>query len=257
MTAPLGKIIESIRLAKGLSQSDLARALQVSPQAVQKWEAGGMPRPSRLADIAAALGVSVTFLLDQESQVFGYPDYASRAMASFQYADPLPLSDETKQALRDQHKATSWAHIPVTLSEHPDLVDVPRVKFKLSAGVTGFAVEQDQGSGPPIFFRRDFFEDNGYRPDALLAVRVTGSSMEPSLWEGDLVVINTNDVSPSDGEPFALNYEGELVIKRLKRDAGEWWATSDNPDQRRFAPKRCTEDVKIIGKAVYKQSPRI
>lgn len=62
MTAPLGKIIESIRLAKGLSQSDLARALQVSPQAVQKWEAGGMPRPSRLADIAAALGVSVTFL---------------------------------------------------------------------------------------------------------------------------------------------------------------------------------------------------
>jgi phage repressor protein C with HTH and peptisase S24 domain len=81
--------------------------------------------------------------------------------------------------------------------------------------------------------------------------------MEPALWDGDLVVINTADTSPHDGDAFAMNYEGELVIKRLRRDAGEWWATSDNADQRRFAPKRCTEDVKIIGRVVYKQSERI
>lgn len=81
--------------------------------------------------------------------------------------------------------------------------------------------------------------------------------MEPSLWDGDLVVINTADDNPQDGDAFALNYEGELVIKRLRRDAGEWWAASDNADQRRFAPKRCTEDVKIIGRVVYKQSERI
>lgn len=134
---------------------------------------------------------------------------------------------------------------------------MPRVKFKLSAGVSGYAIELENGNGKPVFFREDWFSSNGYSPDKLFAVRVAGASMEPSLWDGDLVVINTADDNPQDGDAFALNYEGELVIKRLRRDAGEWWAASDNADQRRFAPKRCTEDVKIIGRVVYKQSERI
>lgn len=138
-----------------------------------------------------------------------------------------------------------------------DLIAVPRVKFKLSAGVSGFSVEVESGNGRPIFFRKDWFELRGYKPGKLLAVRVTGESMEPSLWDDDIVVINTDDTIPKDGEAFALNYEGEPVIKRLRRDAGEWWACSDSADQRRYAPKQCTEDVVIIGRAVYKQSERI
>lgn len=149
--------------------------------------------------------------------------------------------------------------IPVQMVRENDynIVQVPRVRFKLSAGVSGFAIEAEPGNGKPIFFRPDWFAMNGYKPEKLFAVRVSGASMEPSLWDGDLVVINTDNVAPSDGDCFAINYEGELVIKRLRRDAGEWWATSDNTDQRRFAPKRCTEDVKIIGRVVYKQSERI
>lgn len=154
-------------------------------------------------------------------------------------------------------RSAAPGNTPVDLSTHPDLLEVQRVKFKLSAGVSGFAVEQEEGNGRPIFFRRDWFDHHGYRPECLFAVRVTGDSMEPSLWGGDLVVINTADATPIDGEVFALNYEGELVIKRLRRDDGQWFADSDNADQRRFKPKRCAEDVKIIGKAIYRQGERI
>lgn len=145
----------------------------------------------------------------------------------------------------------------IELTTHPDLLSVPRVKFKLSAGVSGYSVEPENGNGKPVFFRKDWFDLHNYRPEKLLAIRVSGSSMEPSLWDDDLVVINTDDTAPHDGDVFAMNYEGELVIKRMRRDAGEWWACSDNADQRRFAPKRCTEDVQIIGRVVYKQSERI
>lgn len=146
---------------------------------------------------------------------------------------------------------------PLDLAAVPDLTEIPRVRFKLSAGVSGYAVEPEDGNGKPIYFRADWFSLHGYRPERLFAVRVVGTSMEPTLWDGDLVVINTDRVDPRDGVAFALNYEGELVIKRLRRDSGEWLATSDSSDQRRFAPKRCTEDVQIIGEVVYKQSERI
>jgi phage repressor protein C with HTH and peptisase S24 domain len=136
-------------------------------------------------------------------------------------------------------------------------VAVKRVKIKLSAGVVGWAIECHQDEAPPLFFRREWFESRGFRPDQLVAVKVEGQSMEPGLYEGDTIVINKSDAKPIDGEVFAVNYEGELVIKRLRRDSGEWFLSSDNPDKRRYGDKRCGEGVQIIGRVVYKNSERI
>lgn len=81
--------------------------------------------------------------------------------------------------------------------------------------------------------------------------------MVPSLYDGDLVVVNTADTKPRDGEVFAVNYEGELVIKRVRLDAGECWLDSDAADQLRFRPRRCGDGCFILGRVVYKQSERI
>lgn len=52
----------------GLTQTQLARQLGLTPQAVQKWEAGGgHPAPSRLPALAQALGVSVDLLLGHKT----------------------------------------------------------------------------------------------------------------------------------------------------------------------------------------------
>lgn len=144
--------------------------------------------------------------------------------------------------------------MPAPVEPGQDFVPIERVQLKLQAGITGFTVEHMDGNGPPIFFRRDFIESKGWRPDKLYALKVAGDSMEPALYDGDLVVINTADTTPRDGEVFAVNYEGQLVIKRLRRDAGLWWLDSDNP---RYKPKLCDEHAIIIGRVVYKQSERI
>ena len=82
--------------------------------------------------------------------------------------------------------------------------------------------------------------------------------MEPGLGEGDLVVINTADTTLVDGMVYAINYEGEAVVKRLVRDSGEWWLTSDNSDQRRFHRKSCRSgECIIVGRVVRKESDRI
>ncbi len=82
--------------------------------------------------------------------------------------------------------------------------------------------------------------------------------MEPALYAGDVVVINTADREPKDGQVFAVNYEGEDVVKRMMRDTGEWWLHSDNADQRRYPRKMCRgNECLILGKIVYKQSENI
>lgn len=201
--------------------ADIASFIDVTSATIGNWKSRGVP-PDRMYDIAKKLGCRHDWLREGEGS----------------------MTDKEPDSL-------------VSLSNHPELLEVKRVKFKLSAGVSGYAIEPESGNGRPVFFRRDWFERNNYNPNRLFSVLVSGASMEPSLFDGDLVVINTDDRTPHDGDVFAINYEGELVIKRLRRDAGEWWATSDNADQRRYAPKRCTEDVSIVGRAVYKQGERI
>jgi phage repressor protein C with HTH and peptisase S24 domain len=136
-------------------------------------------------------------------------------------------------------------------------VAVRRVRIKMSGGVIGWAVECHEEDAPPLFFRREWFERRGFKPDHLVAVKVTGASMEPGLYDGDTIVVNRADTQLVDGEVFAVSYEGELVIKRLRRDAGEWFLASDNQDKRRYGDKRCTENVVVLGRVVYKNSERI
>ena len=146
---------------------------------------------------------------------------------------------------------------PIDLEQHPEYVGVKRVKFKLSAGISGFEIDYLNGARAPLFFRRDWLEARGLEEDKLFAVEITGRSMEPSLFEGDLVVVNAADVIPRDGEAFALNYEGELVVKRLIREGDAWYMRSDNADKIRFGDKRCDERTTIIGRIVTKQSERV
>lgn len=145
----------------------------------------------------------------------------------------------------------------INLDENPDYPAIRRVNFKLSAGASGFGVEFRDEEGPPIVFQRSWYEKNGYNPGKLFAVRIANGSMEPGLYDGDVVVVNTESNLPKDGIVFAINYEGELVVKRIIRDAGQWWLSSDNPDQRRYPRKVCDENVFLIGEVVYKSSERI
>jgi phage repressor protein C with HTH and peptisase S24 domain len=142
----------------------------------------------------------------------------------------------------------------VNLTDNPDYPAIRRVRFKLSAGVSGFAVEYLEGDDAPIVFQRKWYTSRGLRPDRLFAVKVANGSMEPGLHHGDTVVVNTDQTTPKDGVVFAVNYEGELAIKRLVRDAGAWWLHSDNPVHPR---KLCDENCIVIGEIVHKQSEHI
>jgi phage repressor protein C with HTH and peptisase S24 domain len=148
--------------------------------------------------------------------------------------------------------------VPIDLDSHPDLVSVRKVKLRLQGGISGFAVEPEEDGGTPIFFRAEWMRERGYKPYALLALKVRGHSMEPSLFPDDMVVINTAESEPKDGEVFAVNYEGEPVIKRLVREGGEWWLASDNPDKTRYPNKRWRDKESfLVGRVVHKQSERI
>jgi phage repressor protein C with HTH and peptisase S24 domain len=216
----LSERLKWARERANLTQLGLAEKARVSPGTIGNLETSARKSPRELLAIASALGVRPEWLKTGRGGPF------------------------------EQQGA-------INLTENPDYPAVRRVRFKLSAGASGFAVEYPDDDDAPIVFRRQWFDSNGYDPEKLFAVRVANGSMEPGLNDGDTVVVNTAQTNPKDGVVFAVNYEGELVIKRLVRDAGQWWLCSDNADQNRYPRKVCHEGTFIVGEIVHKQSEKI
>lgn len=141
--------------------------------------------------------------------------------------------------------------------EHPELVKIQRVRLRLSAGLTGFQTDPDRRSGGIDLVPRRWIERHGYIAERLLAIEVHGESMEPSLYDGDTVVINTADTRPVDGSVYAINHDGEAVVKRLEKEGPLWYLASDN--KRPEFGRRMIRDPStwIIGRVVRKESERI
>ncbi|WP_230411640.1 S24 family peptidase [Collimonas humicola] len=221
------RIAEALERKNGGNQSEMARFVGVSPQAVQKWVAGeSEPRGKNLELAAQFLGMSPA---------------------------TLKFGDVVGQAFPKDYR-----DVVVFDPDNLDHVEIRKVKLKLSAGITGFTTETAEDFGRPISFRREWLIKKGYSAEKLIAIDVKGDSMEPTMSDGDTVVINTADTTPKNGETFAVNYEGEGVVKRMARDFGRWFLSSDNPDQRRYNRQECsTGTCIIIGKVVLLQRENI
>jgi len=228
------RLHEAMKTAGYESQSALARASGI-PQPTINRILNGVGKKGPEAHTLAALAVACN--------------------VSFEW-----LHEGTGQ--RERHGAASSAprFTPVVVAREDDdrFYRIDKVRLRLSAGISGYAVEPETHDGSTISIPRDWADRNGYDPERLIGVKVRGESMEPSLHEDDLVIINTADTRLVDGMVYAFNYEGEPVVKRLARDAGQWWLTSDNPDQRKYHRKVCRgADCIVIGRVVRKESDRI
>ena len=143
-------------------------------------------------------------------------------------------------------------------ADDPSQTQIMKVRLRVQAGITGFQVEPEHYDGETQGVPTKWILKEGLSRDALLAITVRGERMEPALYEGDVIVVNTRDTTLTDGAVYVVNYEGEVVVKRMMRDAGQWWLTSDNADQRKFHRKLCKgAECLVIGKVVRKESTHI
>jgi phage repressor protein C with HTH and peptisase S24 domain len=137
----------------------------------------------------------------------------------------------------------------VRIGDEPDTVPVRRVTLKLHAGVTGFETEPDLEDGGVLHMPRAVIDAHKLVPHQLLAIRVRGQSMEPMMFEDDVVVVNTADKTPVSREIYAVNFNGEALVKQLVRRNKEWFLHSVNPD---FGPINVRSgQCSIVGRVVY------
>jgi phage repressor protein C with HTH and peptisase S24 domain len=171
---------------------------------------------------------------------------AELAAAQTQKAPPAaPQSDDPF--------ITPAAHIRI--GDEPETVPVRLVKLRLQAGVTRFETEPDLEDGGVLHVPTEVIEEDNLVPHELLAIRVRGRSMEPLMFEDDVIVVDTRQKSPINRELYALNFDGDCCVKQLIKRNGDWYLHSLNDE---FGDVNARSgQISIIGQVVYQPGRRL
>lgn len=203
-------------------------------------------------DLSVRLGrsKSYTYLLFHPDRFFG--EKAARSIEEVLGMAPGELDQEPgAPGARAAGPVMTWES-PSDLSPG-DYAMVPRVAVQLSAG-NGALVDVPL-SLPPLAFREDWLRRQRVSARTNLRVcDVRGPSMEPYLYDGDVVLIDLGQTDVEDAEVYALLYGDELRIKRLsRRFDGGLLIRSDNRDfQDESLQPKDMRHVRVLGRCLWR-----
>jgi phage repressor protein C with HTH and peptisase S24 domain len=154
---------------------------------------------------------------------------------------------------RRQRPAPPVAVSPTSAEDATDdeVIAVPEVDVHFSAGNGHEATYEVQNNSEPAYYRRSWFISERINPKHARRFRVSGDSMETTMYHGDHVLVNMAETDVVDGKVYALRYGTSLRIKRLFRHLdGTLVLRSDNP---RYAEETVASDlvhehITIIGR---------
>ncbi|CAH0497106.1 S24 family peptidase [Novosphingobium sp. CECT 9465] len=126
--------------------------------------------------------------------------------------------------------------------------DVPRLPLGASAG-PGAHTSEEIPSGRLRFSNR-WLKAQGLEPVMLSVIEVEGDSMEPTLRDGDEILVDRTP-RPLRAGIHVIRLDDVLLVKRLESGAGgALRIISDNAAYPRM--ERPAQDVEIIGRVVWK-----
>ena len=217
----LGKRLVESRKQVGLAQVDLATALgdRYDQAMISRVESGKKSlRFDGVVKAARVLGVSIDYLA-------GLTD------------DPMPSveREEALGQLRAQVEKLSANRSPINdleddgaLAQLPGSEPVPVHRLQTAAG--SGAMELDEEVKTYAYFREEWLKRRGLVATRCSIISVMGESMEPTLPDGCVVLLDHNRRSRRKGKIFVVRTEDGLVVKRAGKDpGGRWQLVSDHP----------------------------
>ncbi len=201
-SSTLADRLKQAMASRNLKQETLAEAAGVSQNTIHKLTSGKAQSTRKLIEIAAALGVSPTWLATGE----GSPA-ATTSAPVVRPADGSPLR------LEPLHPWDS----DTPLDE--DEVELPLYKeVEMSAGAGRTAVREIEGR--KLRFSYATLRASGVDPAAAICAQLTGNSMEPLIMDGSTIGVDTATTHITDGEIYALEHDGMLRVKFVYRLPG-------------------------------------
>jgi phage repressor protein C with HTH and peptisase S24 domain len=264
--------IREIRRQKGLSVVEFAVAIGEKAHRITDIEREKQRAPMDvLKKIAEYFQVNPLWLFDGIGPIFkteGEEAFAKNMdilEQATQAVTSLPISEAQKSWVRDILFAVNSgksdfvkqlldmpAPIPLEkIGEEDGFIMVPRYDVRASAG--SGALIQSELIVDYLAFRQEWVSKMGLIRQQLALIEVHGDSMEPSLFNNDLVLIDLRTAELSADGIYVIQHGGHLLVKRIQSKLdGTIIVMSDNL---KYQPQVLTSEESknliVVGRVVW------
>jgi phage repressor protein C with HTH and peptisase S24 domain len=205
-----------------------------------------------IATFAKAMGIHRNTLPRYESgERTPDGDFLARLCSRSGVEPAWLLLGEGPMYKEDQDQPVASAHNP-TDDKDGEYVQVPRYEVAASAG-GGAWVESEQ-IVDYLSFRAGWVRNSlGVPLNNLALINVIGDSMEPTLADGDVVLLDTTSRNIQDSAIYVLQMNGTLLVKRIQhRLDGSLVVKSDNElYEAEIVTGEMIDQLRIVGRVVW------
>lgn len=213
-------IILTLRNEKGFSQEQLAKVLHISKSTVAMWETGQrLPSVEKYEEIADYFNVDIDFL-------YGRTTIKRKSLfdeSGSEYVNSKLVTDIPRKSRGVVIKVLGHVAAGIPIEAITDIIDTEEISEELAK--TG-----------------EFF-----------GLKIKGDSMEPRIYENDVVIVRQQDDAESGDVVIATINGDEATCKRLRkyRDGIELISNNPSYEPMFFANEEIiNKPVRIIGKVV-------
>ena len=226
----LGERVKEERKKRRWSQADLGAKVGVSQAAISEIERD-VPKSSGLViPIAKAFKFYVSYLTDGKENI-------SKQIAD--KSDIIIIGGERHGQVADPK----------------EYVMIPRydVRGSCGEGIDVNEVTIVDGMPMPVAWLR---AQNLPEAHLLAVIEASGDSMQPTIEDGQTLIVNTVDIEPKSTKIYLICIDGKLFIKRLIYTPNGWIMRSDNPNKNNYPDFELNPDkfdqLDIQGRIVWK-----
>jgi phage repressor protein C with HTH and peptisase S24 domain len=178
-------------------------------------------------------------------------------------ADQLEKMRDVPMSSHDlESGATPSAHAETPLpdgSDEPELdgsyAYIPQYDAKAAAGLGSENPHVEIRS--TLAFKRNWLRSKGVKPEHLIVIYADGQSMQPTINDQDVLLVDRSKVDPVDRSVFVLSSaEGAIVKRLIQSPIGTWTLRSDNEDKAehpdRYFLRSDGNEHRIIGQVIWR-----
>lgn len=217
-------VLERMMKILGSPVGSYADALDVSPNTIKTWLHRGEVPLKYIQGFAKKHSVSVDYVLRgiEGAVSSGFQNEAARKIENLQRANMYIYGEPN-------HPVASEPVAPTCPSVPDGFILVPRYEVRASAG-NGALVHSEQ-IVDYLAFKADWVRNTlGVAQNDLALISVKGDSMEPSLSNDDLILVDMRKNRVEDNAIYVLQLDGTLLVKRIQHKLdGSLHVMSDNP----------------------------
>jgi phage repressor protein C with HTH and peptisase S24 domain len=186
----------------------------ISDTMIRKYLAGSSPGVDALVKISDAADVNLDWLAAGRG-----PKYRSENAAPGAGADVSLVINDSRpgEVMFFQAKAAS-----------SDFALIPRLDVQASAGGGRLASSEDPLEY--LAFQSDWLRSRGINPNTARILTARGDSMEETIRDGDVLLVDTSINRVKDNAIYVVVYGDMVLVKRIHgRLNGSFQLISDNP----------------------------